>query len=373
MTLAKLRPDPVTELSMKLEDRITTVEDFHHKLLTEARDAQIARVAPVAEELQQSLLAASTAAIEKVNELALTEEELFADVSTATRKRYAKEGKAMDDVSYTIPVVAHLRMAVQAYGRSNPEDRAKIKRYIKRRARELGRTDLIPEKWKSVSVQERHLDISHQFRDMLDAPVLAARSEATERFETLAAGVITPETMRKLKARNLDFEEEKHPRDTSGKFRAVVGRHRKNLETIREADDAVDALDEAEKAEAEKNFGKAKQAGERAITLLDNAVSGVIDIKDKQTIRDVAKQLGRVVAFLPVAVGVDTVAYSFEQLPQEVQDVFEQLLKRAENVPDPSDDQKEAIAVLKGFRSGADQWTQAEINSSLSRLVRMIL
>ena len=66
--------------------------------------------------------------------------------SMATRERLAASGAAMPDGSYPIVTVEDLRNAIQAFGRaSNPQA---TKEHIMRRARALGRTDLIPENWK---------------------------------------------------------------------------------------------------------------------------------------------------------------------------------------------------------------------------------
>lgn len=66
--------------------------------------------------------------------------------STATRQRLAEGGAAMPDGSYPIVTVEDLRNAIQAFGRTdNPQA---TKEHIMRRARALGRTDLIPENWK---------------------------------------------------------------------------------------------------------------------------------------------------------------------------------------------------------------------------------
>jgi hypothetical protein len=67
------------------------------------------------------------------------------DFSNDTRKALAKKGQAMPDGAYPIRNVADLKRAIQAFGRSKNPD--KTKRWIKRRARELGREDLIPEDW----------------------------------------------------------------------------------------------------------------------------------------------------------------------------------------------------------------------------------
>jgi hypothetical protein len=71
----------------------------------------------------------------------------FRDFSTDERKRLAKSGIALPDGSYPIPNAASLQDAIQAYGRSNPGDRARVRAHIIKRARALGKTSLIPEGW----------------------------------------------------------------------------------------------------------------------------------------------------------------------------------------------------------------------------------
>lgn len=67
------------------------------------------------------------------------------EYSTQQRNRMAYSGQAMEDGSYPIATEQDLRNAIQAFGRaSDPEA---VKRHIIRRARALGRTDLLPEGW----------------------------------------------------------------------------------------------------------------------------------------------------------------------------------------------------------------------------------
>ncbi len=69
-------------------------------------------------------------------------------VSTAEREKLASKGAAMPDGSYPIANVGDLKNAIQAIGRAkNP---AAVKAHIKKRAAALGRTDLIPEDWRSA-------------------------------------------------------------------------------------------------------------------------------------------------------------------------------------------------------------------------------
>lgn len=75
--------------------------------------------------------------------------EEFRDVSAEERKKLADEGKAMPDGSFPISNVEDLRNAIQAIGRA--KDPEAVRRFIKKRARELGEEELIPEGWSSMA------------------------------------------------------------------------------------------------------------------------------------------------------------------------------------------------------------------------------
>lgn len=80
----------------------------------------------------------------------------MADFSTAQRKSLAKQGKAMPDSEgsggrFPIRNRSDLANAIRAVGRAKGGDagRAKVRRYIMRRARELGLISMIPDTWKA--------------------------------------------------------------------------------------------------------------------------------------------------------------------------------------------------------------------------------
>ena len=67
------------------------------------------------------------------------------DYNTAARRRMAESGAAMPDGSFPIANRTDLENAIRSIGRaSNP---AAAKEHIKRRARALGLTELLPENW----------------------------------------------------------------------------------------------------------------------------------------------------------------------------------------------------------------------------------
>ena len=70
---------------------------------------------------------------------------VFREISAEERKKLAEEGKALPDGSFPIANVDDLRNAIQAIGRASDPEAAK--RHIKKRAKDLGQEDLIPDDW----------------------------------------------------------------------------------------------------------------------------------------------------------------------------------------------------------------------------------
>ena len=80
--------------------------------------------------------------------------------SDEQREAMAKEGTALPDGSYPIANESDLRNAIQAYGRA--KDKEAAKRHIMKRAKALGKEDLIPENWKASEKSEDAADETTQ-------------------------------------------------------------------------------------------------------------------------------------------------------------------------------------------------------------------
>lgn len=74
------------------------------------------------------------------------------EYSQEERDRLAKKGHALPDGSFPIVDREDLENAIQAIGRAKDPDKAKA--HIKKRARELGLEELIPEGWNNVTREE---------------------------------------------------------------------------------------------------------------------------------------------------------------------------------------------------------------------------
>lgn len=68
------------------------------------------------------------------------------DFSGAARDKYAAQGVSMPDGSFPIPDKDALRRAIASFGRGKG-DKAAIKAHIKKRAKALDATDMIPGDW----------------------------------------------------------------------------------------------------------------------------------------------------------------------------------------------------------------------------------
>jgi hypothetical protein len=107
------------------------------------------------------------------------------EVSDTERERLADRGAAMPDGSYPIANVEDLKNAIQAFGRAkNP---AKVKQHIIRRARALGATNLLPEKWtesmkKAEQIIERAKAVGADLSKFDQATFDAARTALAQLF-----------------------------------------------------------------------------------------------------------------------------------------------------------------------------------------------
>lgn len=76
----------------------------------------------------------------------------MADMNTAARDRAAAAGQAMPGGRFPIRNRTDLANAIRAVGRVKPpteEARAKVRRFIIRRAKDIGAADAIPGTWKT--------------------------------------------------------------------------------------------------------------------------------------------------------------------------------------------------------------------------------
>jgi hypothetical protein len=134
------------EHAVRINYRMKSVELQDH---IERRAKQLDRSDLIPAEWVEEKSAQEAEFVSSLMELEMLEAELPIDqkreYTDDTRQDYAESGLAMEDGSYPIRDVGDLKNAIQAFGRSKNPDATK--KHIKKRARSLGATDLLPDNW----------------------------------------------------------------------------------------------------------------------------------------------------------------------------------------------------------------------------------
>jgi hypothetical protein len=328
-------------------------------------------------------------------------------VSRRVRERLAKEGKAMPDGSFPIRNINDLKNAIQAHGRSKPGARAAVKKHIMRRAKALKKQDLIPAKWSTafgadgeeLSLRDRALAAAASImpptvEDLRLRAQLAAEfvnSEALFSEEVLVAAAGDEEDLidleaeeieaikqeaRRQKADNGDdegdpkFTPQTQPRDATGKFRRVLARLKSDLGDAG-LQRVVEKVEEAENLDSAGNYKASVDAAGDLIGIIDRLDAKALNPESLENIRTSAGELGKVVANLPFAFGEQTEKIRFSDVPPVLRDLMEDMITKVEDKIG-QEDADIATEELRNFMSGGLFFSQADISSEMSKLLRLL-
>ena len=349
--LARMKSDPVAELNSRIEK----LEQLEYTQLSSKADAAKARFDAVREEKAAQLSAQADAMYERIHGEPRYDDQ-FGYISRERRQKLAREGKALPDGSFPITNLDSLKDSIQAYGRAKPGNRAAVRRHIKKMARKFDRPDLIPEKWKSLSA-----DIIDEDIDDLRSRLAAFSSKMdTDMGKTLAVevqdqGKYTPETQ---------------PRDEKGKFREVLARIKQDA-GVSGLQDVMEKVQETEDLDSAGNYVEASKSAQDLISIVDRLDAGALNPDALENIRSSTRALGEVIANLPLPFGSDTEKVRYSDLPPALKNLMDDMISRVEEKIGKKD-ADEATVGLRSFISGGDYFTQQEISSELSKLLRLL-
>lgn len=273
--------------------------------------------------------------------------------SPTVREDYAKKGWAREDGSYPIANVADLKRAIKAHGRAREEDRAAVKKHIIMRARALKREDLIPEMWMKAATVRARVELSKRDID-------AAYIEDW-------VGVLATAAERKRQ-----WEESKYVRDRKGRFREKLASLREALTDKEGTKEAVDAIDRAIVATDEDDLRQAKIEADKVIKTVDDVADQTVDDTDRNSLRQTGESLGRFMSEIGLPQGDEAEKMRYTDLPKEVTNLVEDLLKRLRAKVAP-DIYNEIAHDLETFMSGGDYMSSDEIHSNLAKVIRMLV
>jgi hypothetical protein len=355
-TLAKMKSDPVAEM----QNRIAKLEE-----ITTPKEDLSARVA---------------SAKARIDEFAGTDE--FGYISREERKALAAKGEALPDGSYPIRSVGDLKNAVQAYGRSTKQDRAKVRKHIEKRARALNVRHLIPEEWKSaataaVTASAEDLKarlaaaqeaLGKTFATEDEVPVAESAPEAPVAIDAPLPGqdiVGNPEEG------GFKYEPGKNqPRDYAGRFRDVLARLNDNL-GVGGNQAVVDQIKQTDQAHMVGNYKDAAKSASDLLDILERLDDNALNAVSVDNVRLAAKELGEVISNLPLPFSNQAQKVRYSDLPPALRGLMDNMITRLE-AKIGAEDAAIATKDLKGFISGSDLYSQSEISSQMAKMLRLL-
>ena len=380
-SLAHLRPDPILELAHRVSalETMTTNDPG----LAERAAAILDRMAPHRERHNAELSA-------KAEELTARMES-FGYVSKKSRDAAAEQGYALPDGSYPIRNEADLKNAIAAYGRAKESDRSKVRKHIIKRARALGKVNLIPDNWKTAA------------SDALTASIMSMRERVEqarlEQPEAITASVkddiekLTPAQRQRLandlrakgeevpedlipKAQGADengqpkYTPGHQPRDYNGQFRLVLARLKENLGVTGNTDVQKD-IEETNSSIRAGDYAESVRAGLDLRSRLDRLDSGALNAESLTNVRSASRDLGKAISNLPLPFKNQAQKVRFSDLPPTLRDLMDDLVDRVNKKIGTAEGNK-ATAKLRSFMSGGDVLSQGEISKEMSRFLRLL-
>ena len=166
------------------------------------------------------------------------------------------------------------------------------------------------------------------------------------------------------------YTPETQPRDDRGKFRQVLSRLKTDLGTSG-LQDVVEKVQDAENLDNAGNYESADKAAEELIGILDRLDAEALNPEALENIRLSAGELGKVISNLPFAFGQDAEKIRFSDVPPALKKLMKDMITRVEDkIGD--EDADVATAELKTFISGSELYSQSEISSQMSKLLRLL-
>ena len=364
------------------------------------------RVREAKKALRSANLQALTASAQMLRERALTAAAIaeLAKISQEERAKLAEEGKALPDGAYPIRNEEDLKNAIQAYGRAKASERRMVRKHIMKRARQLKRWDLIPDHWKNADSLEAAEKVA-SMREVITAAASADCGCEIEKAIVAAPEVeeISEEELKKLREAkeeadkqteeeieaaeevranrgNLPERDEdgrikyvsgvNQPRDAKGKYRKVLARLKQDL-GVAGLSRALKKVEEAENLDFAGDYASSAAASAELLGMIDRLDSNALNPRALENVRLTAAELGKTIANLPLPFGKEAQKVRFSDLPAGLKDLIEQMITRVE-AKIGKEDADIATKSLKSYMSGADVYSQGEVQSEMSKLLRLL-
>jgi hypothetical protein len=160
------------------------------------------------------------------------------------------------------------------------------------------------------------------------------------------------------------------PRDAKGQFRVVLARIKENL-GVSGLQRAMNRVEEIENLEHSGNYAQAAASAAKLQSLLTRLDTGALNAQSIENVRESARLLGEVMSNLPLPFGEQVEKVKFSDLPPVLRDLIDDMMDRVEKKIG-KEDADIANKTLKSYKSGSDVYSQSEVSSEMSTLLRLL-
>jgi hypothetical protein len=334
---------------------------------------------------------ASALAVASLREKTLVASALaeFAKFSDEERMKLADKGFALPDGSFPIRNEDDLRNAIRAYGRAEKTKRVTVRKHIMKRARALRKEYLVPEDWTNAgsaeatsvvaSMRSRISEFAVAKDEISDAELKELKEAKEEAEKQTEEEIKAAEEVKSGKAPTLDRDEDgspkyisgvNQPRDAKGKYRKVLARLKQDLGVAGLAK-ALKKAEAAENLDFAGDYVASATASSELLDMIDRLDSKALNPEALENVRLTAAELGKTIANLPLPFGKDAEKIKFSDLPAGLKDLIDQMITRVESKIGKKDADI-ATQSLRSYMAGADVYSQGEVQSEMSKLLRLL-
>ena len=160
------------------------------------------------------------------------------------------------------------------------------------------------------------------------------------------------------------------PRDAKGKYRKVLARLKQDL-GVAGLSRALKRVEEAENLDFAGDYAASAAASSELLGMIDRLDAKALNPEALENVRLTAAELGKTIANLPLPFGKEAQKVRFSDLPAGLKDLIEAMISRVEGKIG-KEDADIATRSLKSYMSGADVYSQSEVQSEMSKLLRLL-
>jgi hypothetical protein len=255
-----------------------------------------------------------------------------------------------------------------------------------KRAKALGRADLIPATFKDTATIEaaEFAAAKQELTARVHGETVWAdkASELSARFKSLTAAaepaasvpdvvdVVMDEEIAESGDVDPKFTPKTQPRDAQGKFRQVLARLKKDLGDA-SLDKVAEKVGEVENLDNTGDYARAVAGAEEVISVVERIDTKALNPESLESVKMGASALAEAISNLPLPFKNQAQKIRYSDVPPALRDLMDDMIQKVEEKLG-AEDADIATAQLRAFKSGADVFSQGEISSQMNKLLRLL-